>query len=161
MATMTPMIGPVTGLDVIATPGTAVRCLAFIGPGQQVESELDVFAAALGHATRSGRDVEVEYLPGPANTIYRIRSLPMPTTPLPPLPDVDGDYVEELTIQNVGLSTYSVASIGHPGATIQVQTAIPMLEVALQAAARNEIKVEINYISGVSNILTRVRLLDR
>lgn len=154
--------GLVTGLDVIAAPGAPVYCFAFIGPNHQVRTDLEVFAAALGHATRSGQEIDVEYVPGPPDVINRIQTVAMPgPIPLPPLQGGDGAPILELSIQNAGRSTFSTAVIGAPGDAITVETAIPMLEVALQVAARHGIRVDIDYIAGVRNVLTRVRLLDR
>jgi len=154
--------GLVTGLDVIAAPGMPVVCFAFIGPNHQVRTDLDVFAAALGHATRSGREIDIEYIPGPPDIINRIQAVPMPgPIPIPPMEGDNGGIIEELSIQNAGRSTYSTAVIGPPGDAITVETAIPMLEIALQVAARNGVRVNIDYIVGVRNLLTRVTLLDR
>jgi len=153
--------GLVTGLDVIATPGTPVRALAFIGLNTQVETEVDIIATALGHATRSGMDVDVEYTPGPPNTIHRLEYIPRPE-PLPPLETTEGGLITQLALQDAGRSAYTSATIEyHPGEVIEVESAIPMIEAALQAATRNLVRLEIDYISGTKNTLTRVRLLDR
>jgi hypothetical protein len=139
-----------------------VVCFAFVGPNHQIKTDVEVFAAALGHATRSGREIDVEYIPGPPDIVNRIQTVPIPGShPLPPLQGDNGGPVEELSIQNAGRSTYTTAVIGTPGDAVTVETAIPMLELALQAAARNGIRVDIDYIAGARNTLTRVRLLDR
>ena len=98
--------GLVTGLDVIATPGLPVYCFAFIGFNHQVRTDLDVFAAALGHATRTGREIEVEFVPGPPDILNRISTVPTPGTQPPPPPpnNADGGLVEELSIQDAGAS---------------------------------------------------------
>lgn len=76
MATFT---GSVSGIDVIATPGLNLRCLAFIGKtGEeiQVETEQHALQTALEVASCTKSEVEVSYdEAGPAKSLLRVRIL--------------------------------------------------------------------------------------
>lgn len=71
--------GPVSGIDVIATPGLKLRCLATIGrPAKemQVQTEEHALQTALELASCKKVDVEVSYeASGPTKTLLRVRLL--------------------------------------------------------------------------------------
>jgi hypothetical protein len=78
-AAMETFNGLVSGIDVIATPGLKLRCLAIIGNATreiQVETEQHALQTALELASCSKSEVEVSYEEsGPAKSLLRVRLL--------------------------------------------------------------------------------------